>query len=52
MAKVKRTMGDIRKVYEILSKLLSLGEHYTITGIINSEDDYNEIKDLREKFKD
>ena len=49
--KSKRTVGDIEKVYFILSRLLDLGQHYKIERIIENQDDWNDINDLREKFK-
>lgn len=45
------TVGDKEQIYFILSGLLDLGTRYNIAGIIENEEDWNEISDLREKFK-
>jgi hypothetical protein len=47
----KLTKKEIEKVYFILSRLLDLGTHYEIKGIIDNQNDWSEINDLREKFK-
>ena len=45
------TKKDKETLYFILSRLLDLGQHYKISDIIETQKDWNEINDLRERLK-